>query len=83
MERRGCPLTSLLAGKLDHVIGLARSEQLLKISHALLKVRSFDIDYVIPLHCSGEVFFELAKAEMPTKLLRSYTGTRFVFDAAA
>ena len=39
-----------------------------------------DIDYVIPLHCSGEVFYELAKAAMPTKLLRSYTGTRFVFE---
>jgi hypothetical protein len=30
-----------------------------------------DVDYVIPLHCSGEMFYELAKAEMPTKLLRS------------
>jgi hypothetical protein len=29
------------------------------------------------LFCSGEVFYELAKAEMPAKLLRSYTGTRF------
>ena len=38
------------------------------------------VDYVIPLHCSGEVFYELAKAEMSTKLLRSYTGTRFVFE---
>jgi hypothetical protein len=24
--------------------------------------------------------YELAKAEMPAKLLRSYTGTRFVFE---
>src|SRR5262249_55885307 len=46
-------------------------------------LNEMDIDYVIPLHCSGEMFYELAKAEMPTKLLRSYTGTRFVFDAAA
>lgn len=38
-------------------------------------------DYVIPLHCTGEPFYEIAKAEMPTKLLRSYTGTRFVFEA--
>jgi 7,8-dihydropterin-6-yl-methyl-4-(beta-D-ribofuranosyl)aminobenzene 5'-phosphate synthase len=38
------------------------------------------VDYIIPLHCSGEVFYELAKAEMPAKLLRSYTGTRFLFE---
>jgi hypothetical protein len=29
------------------------------------------------------VFYDLAKAEMPAKLLRSYTGTRFVFEGAA
>jgi len=42
-----------------------------------------DVDYVIPLHCSGEVFYDLAKSEIPTKLLRSYTGTRFVFEGQA
>jgi hypothetical protein len=26
-------------------------------------------------------FWEIARVEMPTKLLRAYTGTRFVFDA--
>jgi hypothetical protein len=25
------------------------------------------------------MFYELARVEMPTRLLRSYTGTRFVF----
>jgi 7,8-dihydropterin-6-yl-methyl-4-(beta-D-ribofuranosyl)aminobenzene 5'-phosphate synthase len=38
-------------------------------------------DYVIPLHCSGELFYEMIKAEMPAKLLRGYTGTEFVFHA--
>jgi 7,8-dihydropterin-6-yl-methyl-4-(beta-D-ribofuranosyl)aminobenzene 5'-phosphate synthase len=42
-------------------------------------LKDMDVDYVIPLHCSGELFYELAKVEMPGKLLRSYTGTRFVF----
>jgi hypothetical protein len=37
---------------------------------------------VIPLHCSGEVFYEFAKSEMPTRLLRSYTGTRFAFEGS-
>ena len=44
-------------------------------------IKDMDIDYVIPLHCTGEPFYEIAKAEIPNKLLRSYTGTRFVFSA--
>ena len=43
-------------------------------------IKDMDIDYVIPLHCTGEPFYEMAKAEIPNKLLRSYTGTRFVFS---
>jgi 7,8-dihydropterin-6-yl-methyl-4-(beta-D-ribofuranosyl)aminobenzene 5'-phosphate synthase len=42
-------------------------------------LKEMDVDYVIPLHCSGEAFYEIAKAEIPTKLLRSYTGTQLVF----
>ena len=38
-------------------------------------------DYIVPMHCTGEPFYEMVKAEMPEKLLRSFTGTRFVFDA--
>jgi 7,8-dihydropterin-6-yl-methyl-4-(beta-D-ribofuranosyl)aminobenzene 5'-phosphate synthase len=44
-------------------------------------LKTIDIDYVIPLHCTGEPFYEMAKPEMLNKLLRSYTGTRFVFSA--
>jgi len=40
-----------------------------------------NIDYIIPLHCTGEPFYDMVKAEMPNKLLRSCTGTRFVFSA--
>lgn len=44
-------------------------------------LKEIDPDYVIPLHCSGEPFYEMAEAEIPRKLLRSYTGTRFVFKS--
>jgi 7,8-dihydropterin-6-yl-methyl-4-(beta-D-ribofuranosyl)aminobenzene 5'-phosphate synthase len=50
------------------------------VRQTIAALKEMDVDCVIPLHCSGEVFYELAKAEMPTKLLRSYTGTRFVFE---
>jgi 7,8-dihydropterin-6-yl-methyl-4-(beta-D-ribofuranosyl)aminobenzene 5'-phosphate synthase len=39
-------------------------------------------DYVVPLHCSGEPFYDMAKAEMPDKLVRAYTGTRLVFSGS-
>ena len=49
------------------------------VQQTIAELKQMDVDYVIPLHCSGETFYELAKAEMPTKLLRSYTGTRLTF----
>jgi 7,8-dihydropterin-6-yl-methyl-4-(beta-D-ribofuranosyl)aminobenzene 5'-phosphate synthase len=38
-------------------------------------------DFIIPLHCSGEPFYEMMKVAAPAKLVRSYTGTQFVFTA--
>jgi 7,8-dihydropterin-6-yl-methyl-4-(beta-D-ribofuranosyl)aminobenzene 5'-phosphate synthase len=54
-------------------------EDYLQLVAAALK--QIDPDYIIPLHCTGEAFWDVAKAQMPAKLLRSYTGTNFVFNA--
>jgi 7,8-dihydropterin-6-yl-methyl-4-(beta-D-ribofuranosyl)aminobenzene 5'-phosphate synthase len=51
------------------------------VQETVAALKEIDVDYVIPLHCTGEPFYEMAKAQMPSKLLRSYTGTRFVFGA--
>jgi 7,8-dihydropterin-6-yl-methyl-4-(beta-D-ribofuranosyl)aminobenzene 5'-phosphate synthase len=51
------------------------------VRETVAALREIDPDYLIPLHCTGEPFYEIAKVEMPTKLVRSYTGTRFVFTA--
>lgn len=51
------------------------------VRETITSLREINPDFVIPLHCTGEPFYELARSEMPNKLLRSYTGTRFVFDA--
>jgi 7,8-dihydropterin-6-yl-methyl-4-(beta-D-ribofuranosyl)aminobenzene 5'-phosphate synthase len=51
------------------------------VQHTVAALKDMNVDYVIPLHCTGEPFYEMAKIEMPNKLLRSYTGTRFVFGA--
>ena len=53
------------------------------VRQTIAALKEMNVDYVIPLHCSGEVFYDLAKSEIPTKLLRSYTGTRFVFEGHA
>jgi 7,8-dihydropterin-6-yl-methyl-4-(beta-D-ribofuranosyl)aminobenzene 5'-phosphate synthase len=51
------------------------------VRETIAALKELDPDYVIPLHCTGEPFYEIARIEMPGKILRSYTGTRFVFDA--
>ena len=51
------------------------------VQQTVAALKDMNVDYVIPLHCTGEPFYEMAKIEMPNKLLRSYTGTRFVFGA--
>jgi 7,8-dihydropterin-6-yl-methyl-4-(beta-D-ribofuranosyl)aminobenzene 5'-phosphate synthase len=33
------------------------------------------------MHCTGEPFYEILKAEFPKKVIRSYTGTKLVFGA--
>lgn len=37
-----------------------------------------DPDYIIPMHCTGEIFIEEALRQMPLKIVRPYVGTRFV-----
>jgi 7,8-dihydropterin-6-yl-methyl-4-(beta-D-ribofuranosyl)aminobenzene 5'-phosphate synthase len=49
------------------------------VQATVAELKEIDVDYVVPLHCTGEPFYEMAKAEMPDKVLRSYTGTRLVF----
>jgi 7,8-dihydropterin-6-yl-methyl-4-(beta-D-ribofuranosyl)aminobenzene 5'-phosphate synthase len=50
------------------------------VQQTVAALKEMNIDYVIPLHCTGEPFYDKARAEMPGKVLRSYTGTRFVFS---
>jgi len=54
------------------------SEDYVRSSVAALK--EFDPDYLIPMHCTGTLFYEVAKRELPGRVLLSSTGTRFVFE---
>ncbi len=38
---------------------------------------TIDPDYIVPMHCTGEVFIEDALRRFPNKIIRPYVGTRF------
>jgi 7,8-dihydropterin-6-yl-methyl-4-(beta-D-ribofuranosyl)aminobenzene 5'-phosphate synthase len=40
-----------------------------------------DPTYIIPMHCTGEVFITEALRVMPDKIVRPYVGSRFTFEA--
>ena len=44
-------------------------------------LKELNPDYLIPMHCSGTTIYEMAKQEMPGRVLLSSTGTRFTFGA--
>lgn len=39
-----------------------------------------DPTYIVPMHCTGEVFIAEALRVMPQKVVRSYVGSKFVFS---
>ncbi|HEV7715825.1 MAG TPA: MBL fold metallo-hydrolase [Steroidobacteraceae bacterium] len=41
-----------------------------------------DPTYIVPMHCTGEVFIAEALRVMPGKIIRPYVGNRFTFAAA-
>ena len=38
-------------------------------------------DHLIPAHCSGDRFYDLARQAMPNKVIHSAVGTQFIFGA--
>ena len=41
-------------------------------------MKEIDPNYIVPMHCTGEVFIEEVLRQMPQKIIRPYVGTRFV-----
>lgn len=42
---------------------------------------AIDPNYIVPMHCTGEVFIQEAMRNMPEKIIRPYVGTELVFAA--
>lgn len=51
------------------------------VRQTVTALKETDPDYVIPMHCTGEIFVQILQKEMPEKFIRSYTGSRYVFGA--
>ena len=51
------------------------------LRQVMAELKTFDIEHVFPMHCSGQNFIDLAKQEMPEKLVLCGTGSSFTFTA--
>jgi 7,8-dihydropterin-6-yl-methyl-4-(beta-D-ribofuranosyl)aminobenzene 5'-phosphate synthase len=49
------------------------------IRRAISEFRAIDPKYIIAAHCTGDRFYDLARAELGDRLIHSAVGTRFVF----
>jgi 7,8-dihydropterin-6-yl-methyl-4-(beta-D-ribofuranosyl)aminobenzene 5'-phosphate synthase len=47
----------------------------------MAELKKFDLEHVMPMHCSGQNFVDLAAKEMPEKLVLCGTGSSFTFTA--
>jgi 7,8-dihydropterin-6-yl-methyl-4-(beta-D-ribofuranosyl)aminobenzene 5'-phosphate synthase len=51
------------------------------LRQVMAELKKFDIAHVLPMHCSGANFAELAKQEIPEKLVICGTGSSFTFTS--
>jgi 7,8-dihydropterin-6-yl-methyl-4-(beta-D-ribofuranosyl)aminobenzene 5'-phosphate synthase len=50
------------------------------IRDVLVTMKEINPDYLIPGHCSGERFYDLARQELGDKVIHSVVGSRIVFE---
>jgi len=51
------------------------------LRQVMAELKKFDLEHVLPMHCSGQNFVDLASKEMPEKLVLCGTGSSFTFSA--
>jgi 7,8-dihydropterin-6-yl-methyl-4-(beta-D-ribofuranosyl)aminobenzene 5'-phosphate synthase len=72
-------------GKVHAVIGgfhLVRPRTEDEARRTVAEFAAIDPTYIIPMHCTGEVFIAEALRRMPQKVIRPYVGNRLVFGSA-
>ena len=51
------------------------------VRQTVAELKSMQPDFVVPAHCAGERFYDIARAEMPGHIVHSAVGTRLTFGA--
>jgi 7,8-dihydropterin-6-yl-methyl-4-(beta-D-ribofuranosyl)aminobenzene 5'-phosphate synthase len=51
------------------------------LRQVMVELKKFDLDHVMPMHCSEQNFIDLAGKEIPEKLVLCGTGSSFTFTA--
>ena len=51
------------------------------IRQTIAEFQDIDPDFLIPAHCTGDRFYDLAREVMPDKVIHSAVGTRLVFGS--
>jgi 7,8-dihydropterin-6-yl-methyl-4-(beta-D-ribofuranosyl)aminobenzene 5'-phosphate synthase len=51
------------------------------LRQVMAELQKFDLEHVMPMHCSGQNFVDLANKEVPEKLVLCGTGSSFTFTA--
>ena len=51
------------------------------VHETVAALKEINPDYIIPMHCTGELFIDVVQREMPNQFIRSYTGSRYSFGA--
>jgi 7,8-dihydropterin-6-yl-methyl-4-(beta-D-ribofuranosyl)aminobenzene 5'-phosphate synthase len=51
------------------------------IRQTIAEFQDINPDHLIPAHCTGDRFYDLARAAMGDKVIHSAVGTRFIFEA--
>jgi 7,8-dihydropterin-6-yl-methyl-4-(beta-D-ribofuranosyl)aminobenzene 5'-phosphate synthase len=51
------------------------------LATVMAELKKFNLEHVMPMHCSGQNFIDLAKKEIPEKLVLCGTGSSYTFTA--
>jgi 7,8-dihydropterin-6-yl-methyl-4-(beta-D-ribofuranosyl)aminobenzene 5'-phosphate synthase len=53
------------------------------VRQTVADLKALNPDYVVAAHCSGERFYDMARAEMPGRVVQANVGSRFSFGTLA
>lgn len=51
------------------------------VRQTVAELKTLNPDYLVPAHCAGERFYDIARTEMPGRILRAAVGTEITFTA--